>query len=142
MTLDEMKALPEAKQKELFKRLDEVRAAGKATNYSCQYGAGPPTISRAAKIPLSVAKRLHKGYHKLNWSIAKIAESTIVKKTDFGIWQWNPISKFWYSLRSDKDRFSTLVQGSGSYVLDLWIYHIDKLAKARGLDMKLLGQFH
>ncbi len=125
-----------------FKRLDEIRATGKATNYACQYGSGVKTLARTAKVSEKVAKKLHEGYHKLNWSIAKIASMMTVKKTDFGDWQLNPINKMWYSLRSDKDRFSTLIQGSGAYILDLWLYHIERLAKQRGLPYVALGQFH
>jgi DNA polymerase I-like protein with 3'-5' exonuclease and polymerase domains len=125
-----------------FKRLDEIRAVGKSTNYACQYGAGVATIARTAKVSMAVAKKLHAAYHKLNWSIAKIASMMVVKKTDFGDWQINPINKMWYSLRSDKDRFSTLIQGTGAYILDLWLYHAEKLAKQRSLDWILVGQFH
>jgi DNA polymerase I-like protein with 3'-5' exonuclease and polymerase domains len=132
----------QAVQDALFVRLDEVRAAGKSTNYACQYGAGVKTVARTAKVSERVAKKLHQGYHKLNWSIAKIASMTKVKSTTFGQWQFNPISKMWYSLRSEKDRFSTLIQGSGAYILDLWLYHAERLAKVRGLEYNLLGQFH
>lgn len=125
-----------------FKRLDAIRGAGKSTNYACQYGAGVKTIARTAKVSEKVAKQLHSGYHKLNWSIEKIAGMMVTKKTSFGTWQLNPINKFWYSLRSDKDRFSTLIQGTGAYVLDLWLYHCNRLAKKRCLEFKLLGQFH
>lgn len=125
-----------------FKRLDEIRATGKATNYACQYGSGVKTLARTAKVTERVAKKLHEGYHKLNWSIAKIASMMTVKKTDFGDWQLNPINKMWYSLRSDKDRFSTLIQGSGAYILDLWLYHVERLAKQRGLPYAAIGQFH
>lgn len=125
-----------------FRRLDDIRGAGKSTNYAAQYGAGIKTIARTAKVSMAVGKNLHDGYHKLNWSIAKIAKSTKAKKTSFGNWQLNPINGFWYSLRTEKDRFSTLVQGTGAYVLDLWLYHISRLAKVRGLDFRLLGQFH
>lgn len=125
-----------------FKRLDEIRAVGKSTNYACQYGAGVKTVARTAKVSEKVAKKLHEAYHKMNWSIAKIASMMVVKKTDFGDWQINPINKMWYSLRSDKDRFSTLIQGTGSYILDLWLYHAERLAKQRGLTWVLVGQFH
>jgi DNA polymerase I-like protein with 3'-5' exonuclease and polymerase domains len=125
-----------------FKRLDEIRAVGKSTNYASQYGAGVATIARTAKVNQAVAKKLHAAYHKMNWSIAKIASMMVVKKTDFGDWQINPINKMWYSLRSDKDRFSTLIQGTGSYILDLWLYHAERLAKQRGLRWHLLGQMH
>lgn len=139
---DNLKALSIEDQDAEFHRLDEVRAKGKSTNYAAQYGAGIKTIARTAKVSEKVGKQLHDGYHKLNWSIAKIASMTTVKKTPFGTWQLNPINKFWYSLRSDKDRFSTLVQGTGAYVLDMWLYNVNKLSKARQMDFKLLGQFH
>jgi DNA polymerase III epsilon subunit-like protein len=125
-----------------FERIDAVRAVGKSTNYACQYGAGAATIARTAKVSMAVAKKLHAAYHKMNWSIAKIASMMVVKKTDFGDWQLNPINKMWYSLRSDKDRFSTLIQGTGAYTLDLWLYHCERLAKQRGLIWKLIGQMH
>lgn len=40
------------------------------------------------------------------------------------MWLFNPISGFWYSLRTKKDVFSTLVQGSASYCFDTWVSHI------------------
>lgn len=125
-----------------FAALDEIRAVGKATNYACQYGAGVKTIARTAKCSERIAKKLHEAYHKMNWSIVKIASMMTVKKTDFGDWQLNPINKMWYSLRSDKDRFSTLIQGSGAYILDLWLYYVERLAKQRGLPYVAIGQFH
>lgn len=143
MTLEEMQALSPDEQSKLFKRLDEVRGIAKNTNYACQYGSGVKTLARTAKVTETVAKKLHEGYHKLNWSIAEIAKHTTVKTlSDKSKWQRNPISLYWYSLRSDKDRFSTLVQGSGAYILDLWLFHAEKLANKRGLDFTLLGQFH
>lgn len=131
-----------AEQKAKFKRIDEIRATGKSTNYACQYGAGVKTIARTAKVSERIAKKLHAAYHKMNWSIAKIASMTLVKKTAFGMWQQNPINKMWYSLREEKDRFSTLIQGSGAYILDIWLYHAKRLAEKRGLDFYLLAQFH
>lgn len=119
-----------------------LRSAGKATNYACQYGAGVATISRAAGVDMVKAKQLHTGYWELNWSIKEIAANTKVKSTSFGRWQWNPISNFWYSLRTDKDRFSTLIQGSGAFVLDVWLLKMVKKAKERGLPFVLLGTFH
>ena len=125
-----------------FKELDKIRAAGKGTNYAAQYGAGVKTIARTAKVSEKIAKKLHEGYHKLNWSIAKISSMMTTKKTSFGEWQLNPINKMWYSLRSDKDRFSTLVQGTGSYIFDIWVYHTKRIADKRGLDFKLVFQAH
>ena len=36
----------------------------------------------------------------------------------------NPVNGIWYHLKTDKDSFSTLVQGSGAYLLDLWLGYI------------------
>lgn len=135
-------AMSEEARKKEFKRIDDIRAVGKSTNYACQYGAGVATIARTAKCSQTIAKKLHNAYHKMNWTIAKISSLMKVKKTSFGEWQWNPISKYWYSLRSEKDRFSTLIQGSGAYILDLWLYHCERLAKKRNMEWLLLGQFH
>lgn len=134
--------LPDEDQEKMYSRINLVREVGKSTNYACQYGAGAATIARTAKCSMAVAKRLHAAYHKMNWSIAKIASLMTVKKTSFGEWQRNPISKYWYSLRSEKDRFSTLIQGSGAYILDLWLYHCERLAKKRGMAYVLVGQMH
>lgn len=134
--------LNEVEQKKLYDRINLVREIGKSTNYACQYGAGAATIARTAKCSLQVAKRLHAAYHKMNWSIAKISSLMTTKRTSFGEWQFNPISKYWYSLRSEKDRFSTLIQGSGAYILDLWLYHCERLAKKRDMEFVLLGQMH
>ena len=58
------------------------------------------------------------------------------------MFQKNPVNGFWYSLRSDKDRVSTLIQGLGSYILDVWLLNIFYLAGQRSLEVMLLGQFH
>ena len=57
----------------------------------------------------------------MNWSIDKIASDQVIKKTSHGTYQLNPFNGVWYHLKTDKDRFSTLVQGTGAYVLDLWL---------------------
>jgi hypothetical protein len=125
-----------------FARLDIIRSLGKTTNYGCQYGAGVKTIARTAKISEKLARKLHEGYNKLNWSLPKIASMMVVKKTSFGDWQINPVNKFWYSLRSDKDRCSTLIQGTSAYVFDIWLYQCYLISKKRGIDYNLLCQMH
>lgn len=126
-----------------FKVLDKIRGKAKNCNYACQYNAGVDTVARTAGVTKSVATDLRDAYKGLNWSIDKIASLTVVQvDRKYGTWQYNPISKLWYSLRSDKDRFSTLVQGSGAYILDMWLYIIHQECMKRGIDFRLLGQFH
>lgn len=52
------------------------------------------------------------------------------------MWLFNPVSKFWYSLRYPKDIFSTLNQGTGVYCFDIWIYNFRKERP------QLTGQMH
>ena len=93
-----------------------------------QYGAWPPKVARTCGISLEEAKELFDTYHKLNWAIKKVADDQIVKEVDGEMWLLNPISKFWYSLRNEKDRFSTLVQASASFVFDKWLmYTLEEL---------------
>lgn len=145
--LDKLIAKPEGEKKSILKRISEVRGKGKGTNYSCQYGAGAATVARTAGVSLSVGKSLVKAYKKVNWSIEKIAASQKVKKTSFGDFQLNPFNGIWYSLKTEKDRFSTLVQGTGAYVLDIWLkYQFNIRGNAEyGFDeygVKLLATFH
>lgn len=138
--LDKSEKTPAGDDK--FHSLDLIRAIGKGAGYSLQYGAGVKTVARSCKVSEKVAKKLHAGYNKLNWSVAKIASLMVTKKTSFGEWQINPVNKFWYSLRNEKDRFSTLVQGTAAYVFDIWLYQCNQLAKKRGIPYNLMCQFH
>lgn len=117
-------------------RLKPTRDIAKNGNYACQYGAYPPRLAITCDISLEKAKELFEGYWKLNWSIKAVAESQKVKEVDGEKWLFNPVSKFWYSLRKDNDRFSTLIQGTASYVFDLWVSLV--LMKRQ----QLTAQFH
>lgn len=115
----------------------DIRSVFKNGNYACQYGAFPPRLAKTCGISSDEAQELWEAYWSKNSSIIKVAESTKVKKlTDNSIWQQNPINGFWYSLRSDKDRFSTLVQGTASYVFDLWVAYVYEECPT------LIAQFH
>ena len=120
-----------------------IRHAGKSCNYASQYGAGAPTIARAAGVALAIGEKLHKAYHDLNWSIGVIAENTKVKKANGLSWQLNPVNGLWYWLKSDKDRFSTLCQGTGSYITDIWIESCHVICREKyGTDAPVIGEFH
>lgn len=65
-----------------------------------------------------------------------MAEDQRVKTIDGQMWLYNPINGFWYSLRYEKDKFSTLVQGTAAYVFDEWLRLI------RSKRNQLTAQFH
>ena len=113
-----------------------VRHGAKTANYACTYGAAAPAVSRQADIPMREAEKLVNVYWQRNWAIKEIANDCIVKTVNKQKWLFNPVSKLWYSLRHDKDRFSTLNQGTGAYCFDRWVWYI------RSRRSQLTAQFH
>ena len=116
--------------------LSDLRRNYKTANYGCKYGVQPESLARQLKSGLAQAKKLHKVYWKRNWSIEKVTEECKVKTIGGQMWLFNPVSKFWYSLRHLKDRFSTLNQGTGVYVFDIWVNFVLKERP------QLSAQFH
>lgn len=113
-----------------------VRHLYKTANYSCTYGAGGKKLSLTLDIPESEGHAIVKAYRDKNWAINAIADDCMTKMCLGTMWLYNPVSKFWYSLRHKKDRFSTLNQGTGVYCFDTWI------ANFRAKRPELTGQMH
>ena len=126
----------EFEKTQLFKALKVVRAIGKKGNYTAVYGAGDAAIARAIQRPLNEGKAFKEAYWKRNWSVLAIAAEQIVKKCLGGMWLFNPVSELWYSLRYEKDRFSTLNQGTGVWAFDKYVKNV------RDGGPPLCGQFH
>lgn len=119
------------------------RKLGKSTNYAAVYNSGPPTLARTAKIELETAKQLLEGYWKLNWSVKVIAEEQVVITDSRNkMWLVNPLNGFCYSLRKENDKFSTLCQGTGSYIFDVWVGKILDKQQATFNTKRLTGSFH
>ena len=118
------------------KLIKPLRDIFKNGNYACQYGAGPERLALTANISLKEAEMVWKTYWEKNWAIKKVAEDQTWKIVRGQMWLFNPISKFWYSLRQEKDIFSTLVQGSAAYVFDMWVKEF------RQTRPQLTAQFH
>lgn len=116
--------------------ISQKRSISKQINFSAVYGAGPPKISNSTGMPLEQAKALHKTYWDRNKSVKQIAQACLVKEVHTQKWLYNPVSKFWYSLRHLKDRFSTINQSSGVFCFDTYLYNIRK----RGIKISL--QYH
>jgi hypothetical protein len=106
------------------KSIKPIRDIAKNCGYACQYGAGINRLMTTGGIERGPAQRLHESYWRLNWSVKKVAEDQLVKTVDDQMWLYNPVSKMWYTLRYDKDRFSTLVQSTAAFVFDLWIKYV------------------
>lgn len=124
-----MKALSPEQQKEIFSKVDEARKKGKTTNYSAIYGVGAAKLARELKIPVKEAKKLLEAYWKKHWAVKAYSEKVETKTVNGQKWLRNPINGFFYSLRNDRDIWSTLNQGSGSYCFDSWLREILKIRK-------------
>ena len=98
-----------------YSSINEIRNKSKTVNFAGVYGAGPPKIALTTGMPLPQAVKLHKTYWERNKAVKLVAKSAITKTLRFEgeeqMWLYNPVSKFWYSLRYEKDKFSTLNQG-------------------------------
>lgn len=108
----------------------------KTANYSCTYGAGGDTLAITLDIPKPQGHSIVQAYRDKNWAINAIANECRTKTCMDSMWLFNPVSRFWYSLRHKKDRFSTLNQGTGVYCFDMWIYNF------RMVMPQLTGQMH
>ena len=113
-----------------------LRKAYKVVNYSATYGVGAPKLARETGMTQADAKKLLDAFWKRNHAIEKVAAGLRVRELFGTMWLQNPVSKFWYQLRSDKDRFSTLNQGTGVFCFDSWV------AMCRKNGVKTIGQFH
>ena len=127
MTFEEMKALPPDKQKEIFDKLTAARSKAKTVTYSAVYGVGAAKLAREMGVSQKEAQGLLEGYWAVNWAVKKIAGDTFVKTLkDGSMYLKNPVSGFYYSLRNDRDVWSTLNQGTGVFVFDSWVMRCRK----------------
>ena len=116
--------------------LKALRKAYKVVNYSATYGVGAPKLARETGKSEKEARALLDAFWQRNWSVDRVAKGLRVREVNGGMWLLNPVSGFWISLRSDKDRFSSLNQSTGVFCFDSW------LAIARKNGLQAIGQFH
>lgn len=113
-----------------------IRQKAKVVNFSATYKVGAETLARNMGATLKEAKRILKTYWERNAAILKVEKELTVKQIGQEKWQLNPVSGYWYSLRAEKDRFSTLNQGTAMYVFDVWLMYM------RQLGIKIPMQYH
>jgi DNA polymerase I-like protein with 3'-5' exonuclease and polymerase domains len=113
-----------------------LRKDYKVVNYSATYGVGAPKLSRETGMTIKQAAALLDAYWKRNWSVKAFIDKQKVRKINDEMWVQNPVSKFWHSLRYEKDVFSTLNQSTGAYCFDKWV------AYYRTRRPNIIGQFH
>ena len=114
----------------------DTRLKAKKVNFAAIYGAKAAKIAATANISLSEAKKFYSVYWQRNKAVKDVAASCRVQTINGQKWLFNPISKFWLTLREEKDRFSTLNQSTGVFCFDTWVRHV------RSQGVKVCGQFH
>ena len=119
-----------------FKGIKRVRKNFKVVNYSATYGVGAAKLARTTGLPIRECQALLDAYWERNWSVKAFAETQKIRKINGEMWVQNPVSKFWHSLRYEKDTFSTINQSTGAYCFDKWV------AYYRIKRPNILGQFH
>lgn len=115
-----------------YKRIKKIRKLAKITNFSSVYGVGATKLSKTLEISIPKAKNILKAYWERNHAVIKFTEKelkpTLLKirektpsgKTVTEIWVRSPLNGFYYTARSEKDLFSAITQGTGSYLFDQW----------------------
>ena len=116
--------------------LKALRKDFKVVNYSATYGVGAEKLARETGMSVEKARALLKAYWKRNWSVKAFSDSQKIRKIGEEMWIQNPVSKFWHSLRYEKDAFSTINQSTGSDCFDKWV------AFYRMKRSNSVGQFH
>ena len=110
------------------KGIKSVRQPFKVVNYSAQYQVGKKTLARNSGMSEKEAQKLLDTYWEKNWAIVTVSKEQYIRTLrDGSMYLKNPINGFYYSLRNDKDIFSTLNQGSGDYVFNVWLMFCRKM---------------
>tara|TARA_R110000868_G_scaffold287297_2_gene547676 strand:- start:643 stop:1509 length:867 start_codon:yes stop_codon:yes gene_type:complete len=111
-----------------YKSIKDVRHPFKVVNYSAQYQVGKKTLARNSGMSEKEAQKLLDTYWDKNKAIVTVSKEQYVKTLrDGSMYLKNPINGFYYSLRNERDTFSTLVQGSGDYVFNVWLMFCRKM---------------
>lgn len=118
------------------KSFKEERQSAKTVNFSSTYKVGKKTLARNLKKSEKFAGDILDAFWKRNWAIKAFERDCITKTVGEQMWVKQPVSGFWYTLRSEKDIFSTVNQGTAVYVFDVW------LAFTRKLGLKVNFQAH
>jgi len=116
--------------------LKALRKNYKVVNYSATYGVGATKLSRTTGLSVKESKKLLNAFWDRNWAIPKLADSMYPREKNGKKWLKNPVSGYYHSLRSDKDKFSTLNQSTGVFCFDNWV------ALCRRNGVQTIGQFH
>jgi hypothetical protein len=116
-------ALPKEEQGALMNKIKMQRSKGKSTNYASLYSVGAETLGRNLEISKIEAQGLIDAYWKIHFAVRVVSDSFEVKRVGNENWIFNPISRFWYYLRNEKDKFSVINQSSAVFCFNMWVWN-------------------
>lgn len=114
----------------------EERSKAKTVNFASTYKTGAKTLARNLKTTEKKAKKILDAYWERNKAILEFEKTCETKTVRGQLWVKQPISGFWYTLRSLRDVFSTVNQSSAVFIFDTWVKYVRKQG------IKLCGQWH
>lgn len=112
-----------------FIELDKIRHKGKTTNYSAQYGVGKAKLAKTLEISQHEAFKLLDAYWEANLEAKIVSQNFRTKEFKGMMYVHNPYNKFWYELRSEKDRLSAVIQSTGDFITHLWAKNVIEVSK-------------
>lgn len=118
-----MLSLPPEEQSKIIGSLKLQRSKGKTTNYASLYKVGAETLGRNLEISKIEAQGLIDAYWKIHFAVRMASDSFEVKRVGNENWIFNPISRFWYYLRNEKDKFSIVNQSSAVFCFNMWVWN-------------------
>ena len=100
------------------------------------YGIGKDKLAKDLGITAKESAKLIEAYWIKNRCVKIFSDSCETSTVNGQLWGKNPLNGYKYSLRSTKDIFSTINQGTGDYIFTLWQHNLIKLG------VTLYGGFH
>ena len=123
------------------KHCKQARSIAKVVVLAANYNAGPLKIQETLRfggidLPLSQVKEIHRAYWRLFYGVKRFEERLA------DMWSarkgWIPSvlgTPICVDSEYVKDIVNRFCQTSGHEILQLWIYHIDRLRTERGVEM-------
>lgn len=118
--------LPKDEQKALMQEIKNKRSKGKTTNYASLYLVGAKTLARNLEISVGQAQDLIDAYWEVHWAVKVATDTFRIKRYKDETWIYNPVSKFYYFLRNEKDKFSVINQSTAVFCFNMWVFFVTK----------------
>lgn len=119
--------LSKEEQNDLLKKLKMARSKGKTCNYASLYSVGSATLARNLEITKKEAQKLIDSYWEIHFAVKEAVKGFKTINVNGETWVYNPISKFFYYCRNEKDLFSIVNQSSAVYCFNIWVWNCTQM---------------